>query len=245
MHARHRTQPQPRRSPVARTRFANSTSWLNSNFHANGQGNRMPTVNPQITDAVTDASRAMPAGVPAPPAAMGSVYQSLAHATGILFENAVAAQQQQNTLAQAAANQGVMQIYSLDTTAAAGAAPKVAATPVVAAGDGAVSLATAVQLASAPLDAARSATARVDGEIEQALQAALATSRHGGDVAYGVRAAADALAAAIDRINRANHDNLLRIVQLAGVAACLAAMVREPDKADAYQSILQTLRQLD
>lgn len=57
---------------------------------------------------------------------LGKVYQSMSHATGILYENAVAAQQQQNTLSQAAANQGVMQIYSLDTTAAAGATEKMA-----------------------------------------------------------------------------------------------------------------------
>lgn len=62
-----------------------------------------------------------PQFVEAPAFAMGSVYESAAHSTGILFENAVAAQQQQNSLGQAAANQGVMQIYSLDTTAAGGA----------------------------------------------------------------------------------------------------------------------------
>ncbi|MBK1897312.1 RebB family R body protein [Chryseobacterium sp. YIM B02567] len=49
--------------------------------------------------------------------ALGSMYQSLAHSTGILFENAVSNQNQQNSLAQAAANQGIMQIYSLDTVA--------------------------------------------------------------------------------------------------------------------------------
>ncbi len=47
----------------------------------------------------------------APAMAMGTIYQSLAHSTGILFENAVADQQQQNTETQAATNQGVMQIY--------------------------------------------------------------------------------------------------------------------------------------
>ncbi|WP_261512744.1 RebB family R body protein [Chryseobacterium paludis] len=49
--------------------------------------------------------------------ALGSVYQSLAHSTGILFENAVDNQNQQNSLTQAAANQGVMQIYNIDTMA--------------------------------------------------------------------------------------------------------------------------------
>ena len=53
----------------------------------------------------------------APAMLMGTVYQTMAHSTGILFENAVAAQQQQNTLEQAAANQGVMQIYTIDTVA--------------------------------------------------------------------------------------------------------------------------------
>ncbi|WP_243041867.1 RebB family R body protein [Dyella sedimenti] len=82
------------------------------------------TVNSQITDAVTQANVKVVAEAPA--MAMGSIYQTMAHSTGILFENAVSAQQQQNTLSQAAANQGVMQIYSLDTTATGAASEKVA-----------------------------------------------------------------------------------------------------------------------
>lgn len=81
-------------------------------------------VNPQITDAVTQSNVKVIAEGPA--MAMGSIYQTMAHSTGILFENATASQQQQNTLAQAAANQGVMQVYSLDTTADAAATEKVA-----------------------------------------------------------------------------------------------------------------------
>jgi len=80
------------------------------------------TVNAQITDAVTQSNVKVLGEAPA--MAMGSIYQSLAHSTGILYENAVAAQQNQATLAQAATNQGVMQIYSLDTTAAAAAVAK-------------------------------------------------------------------------------------------------------------------------
>lgn len=86
------------------------------------------SVNNQITDAVTQSNVKVIGEAPA--MAMGSIYQTMAHSTGILFENAVSAQQQQNTLAQAAANQGVMQIYSLDTTAAAGATEKIAQTGV-------------------------------------------------------------------------------------------------------------------
>ena len=81
------------------------------------------TVNPMITDAVTQSNVKVVGEAPA--MAMSTLFQTMAHSTGILFENAVAQQQQQNTLAQAAVNQGVMQIYSLDTMAGAGATEKV------------------------------------------------------------------------------------------------------------------------
>lgn len=72
-------------------------------------------VNQQITDAVTQTNVKVIADSPA--MAMGNIYQSVAHSTAILFENAVSAQNQQNILGQAATTQGVMQIYSLDTAA--------------------------------------------------------------------------------------------------------------------------------
>lgn len=86
------------------------------------------SVNDQVTDAVTQSNVKVVGEAPA--MAMGSIYQTMAHSTGILFENSVSSQQQQNTLSQAAANQGVMQVYTLDTTAAAGATEKVAQTGV-------------------------------------------------------------------------------------------------------------------
>ncbi|QWF17838.1 RebB family R body protein [Lysobacter capsici] len=85
-------------------------------------------VNNQITDAVTQSNVKVIAEGPA--FAMGSIFQASAHSTGILFENSIASQQQQNTLALAATNQGVMQIYSVDTTAAAGATEKIGQTGV-------------------------------------------------------------------------------------------------------------------
>ena len=80
-------------------------------------------VNSQITDAVTQTNVKVLAESPA--MAMGSIYQTMAHSTGILFENAVSAQQQQNTLTQASTNQGVLQIYSMGTMADAAATEKV------------------------------------------------------------------------------------------------------------------------
>ncbi|WP_299593302.1 RebB family R body protein [uncultured Tateyamaria sp.] len=80
-------------------------------------------VNSQITDAVTQSDVKVVGEAPA--MAMGVNFQTMAHSTGILLQNAVASSQQQNALSQAASNQGVMQIYSLDTTAVAGASEKV------------------------------------------------------------------------------------------------------------------------
>lgn len=47
--------------------------------------------------------------------AMGTLYQSLAHSTGILFENAVSGAKHSDMIGLAATNQGIMQIYSVDT----------------------------------------------------------------------------------------------------------------------------------
>ncbi|MEJ8674059.1 RebB family R body protein [Chromobacterium amazonense] len=69
-------------------------------------------VNDQITDAVTQANVKVVGDAPA--VAIGNLYQSLAHSAGILYENAVSSQQQLAIADQAATNQGVIQIYSVD-----------------------------------------------------------------------------------------------------------------------------------
>jgi hypothetical protein len=85
----------------------------------------IPTaVNGQITDAVTQSNVKVLGDAPA--YAMGAIYQSLAHSTGILYENATSAQQQLAISAQAATNQGVIQLYSVDTMAGAVSTAKVA-----------------------------------------------------------------------------------------------------------------------
>ncbi len=76
---------------------------------------KQQSVSPQVTDAVTQSNVSVVAQAPA--MAIGNVYQTLAHATGMLFENSTASQQQQDILSQAATTQGVMQIYSLDMVA--------------------------------------------------------------------------------------------------------------------------------
>jgi|TARA_R100001509_G_scaffold78173_2_gene43753 hypothetical protein len=101
----------------------------------------IPTpVNGQITDAVTQANVKVLGDAPA--MAMGSIFQSLAHSTGILYENAVSAQQQLGISSQAATNQGVIQIYSIDTMADAVATSKIAQSDVP---DNMLSLLTTLQ----------------------------------------------------------------------------------------------------
>ena len=80
----------------------------------------VPRVAPQISVAVTQSNVKVVAEAPA--SAMGVIYQALANSTSLMFQNAVAAQQQQNMLQQAAAAQGVIQLYSVDTLSDADAA---------------------------------------------------------------------------------------------------------------------------
>jgi len=85
----------------------------------------LPTpVNGMITDSVTQANVKVLGDAPA--MAMGAIYQSLAHSTGILYENAASSQQQLAIAGQAATNQGVIQIYSVDTMAGAVSTSKIA-----------------------------------------------------------------------------------------------------------------------
>lgn len=81
-------------------------------------------VNSQITDSVTQQNVSVLAAAPA--MAMGSIYQSAAHSIGIMFQNATQAQRQASICAQAATNQGVIQLYSAGTMAGAMATRKVA-----------------------------------------------------------------------------------------------------------------------
>jgi hypothetical protein len=228
-------------------------------------------VNDQITDSVTQSNVKVVAESPA--LAMGSIYQTLAHSTGILFENAVAAQQQQNTLAQAATNQGVMQIYSLDTTAAARATEKVAQTGVA---DNLTSLLTVLNafrnqpmsLKAAPMaDASPSADADADAdananananaksadptgnEIVDQIRAAVTFSNetvlgHSQAFLAGLHGSVDAMAHALDTMNRVTHDNMVHILQEAALAATLTAMLREPEKSTEYEAVLQVIKRM-
>jgi len=81
-------------------------------------------VNGQISDSVSQTNVEVLASAPA--MAMGATYQSLGHSTGLLFESSVGSQQQLAIAAQAAANQGVIQMYTVNTMAGVAATNKIA-----------------------------------------------------------------------------------------------------------------------
>jgi hypothetical protein len=89
----------------------------------NAQITDAEVVNPMITDSVSQSNAKVLADAPA--VAMASLYQTMAHSTGLVIQNAVTAQQQLNAVMQAATVQGVALLYGVDTAAAAAATGKV------------------------------------------------------------------------------------------------------------------------
>lgn len=196
------------------------------------------TVNPQITDAVTQSNVKVVGEAPA--MAMGSIYQSIAYSTGILFQNAVAAQQQQNIAALAAANQGIMQIYSIDTAAEASATARLDVP------DHEAVLLRTQQAMAATRASSASAYDGVAPQIEAAVKLANETTLgNASEFAYAVRANADAVTASLQAVDKAYHDGLMRTVKIAATAACLEAMLRHPEKAGDYQQVLQAIQHLE
>ena len=196
------------------------------------------TVNPQITDAVTQSNVKVVGEAPA--MAMGMIYQSIAQATGILFQNAVAAQQQQAIAAQAATNQGIMQIYSVDTASAAGATAGIDAPPHQAL------LLRAQQATDAARVSSPSAYDGIAPQIEAAVKLLNETALgNASEFAYAVRANGDAVAASLQAIDKAYHDGLMRTVKIAATAACMEGMLRNPEKAEDYKQVLLAIQHLE
>ena len=73
------------------------------------------TVNPQITDAVTQTNVQILGS--APGQAMANLFQATGSALGIAAHNATAAGQNANTVLQAGTTQGVALLYGVDTAA--------------------------------------------------------------------------------------------------------------------------------
>jgi hypothetical protein len=81
------------------------------------------TVNPQITDSVTQVNTKVLGDAPA--IAMGNLYQATAQALANAAHNATSSQQQTNVTAQAATTMGVTTLYSIDTASTGIATTKI------------------------------------------------------------------------------------------------------------------------
>lgn len=193
----------------------------------------MDTVNPQITDAATLANVKVLSEAPA--MAMNSIYKSLAHSVGLAFENAVAAQQQWNVLVQAATTQGVMQLYNLDTASAATSAPPT---------DTQLSEAIAQRYGEAQT-ALQSTASALNEQITQAVAFNNAATLDNADaLAHALRVSTGAAATALNALKRITLETQAAMLKNAARTACIACMLRAPDKAAEYARVLASIEGL-
>lgn len=197
----------------------------------------MDTVNSKITDAVTQANVKVLGEAPA--LSMGSIYQSLGHSTGLAFQNAVSAQQQLNTLRQAATTQGVMQLYSVDVVASALATTSVDTGHADALTQRYADARTALQAQASGLD-----TPIVEA-VEFSNAATLDNADADADAfAHALRVSTSAAAAALAELMRITQEAQTAILKDAARTACIACMLRAPDKAEEYAKVLASIEQL-
>jgi hypothetical protein len=190
----------------------------------------MSTVNPQITDGVTQANLKTLGDAPA--MAMGSIYTELAHSTGLAFQNAVSAQQQWNVLSQAATTQGVMQLYSVDTASTAHPPPL---------SDASVGEAVAQAHDEAHATLLSSANA-LNKQIVQAVAFSNAATLDNADAfAHALRVSTGAAAAALGALNRITLEAQSATLKNAARTACIACMLRAPDRATEYAQVLERI----
>jgi hypothetical protein len=184
-----------------------------------------PSVDSQITDAVTQTGTQIPGDASA--AALGHLYQATAHALGIAVENAVIAAQQINALEQAATNQAL--ILLLTTNNASGTVPP----------DGDKTFAVPQTVA---------ATAEADAMVRTIKQAMESLSKlefdHAGSWIYAARGMMSMAAGALWDFQKGGLDTAMAMVKQAAIAAVLVKMIQAPDQLEQYQKILESIKGL-
>lgn len=208
------------------------------------------TVNSQITDAVTQTNVKVVAQAPA--LAIAQIYQSIAHATGLLAENAVNAQQQQCIINSSAATQGAITLYS---QASAAFRPGVAPTDGTESGGIASDAQTGIPAPSA-LEAHVQETASklkqlattrssVNSQILDAVDAGQQyTLGAAGAFAYAHRVTIEAFVEGLEKVTAAEYRQQLHAVQIAATSICLDAMLKSPEHAEEYAVVLEAIKQL-
>ena len=182
------------------------------------------TVNPQITDAVTQTN--IRAAGDAAATSLAYLYQVAAIALGNAAHNAVNSQQQSDMLAQAATTQAVIQLLSIDT---ADSGPRI---------DGAK-----------PADAAPAAVAAaLPDAAPQLEQVARLAHIHGLDNATpwcdAARELMGVVADALRGFQKVTEATDMSMIKQAAAAAVLVHMIKAPDQLDQFQKILKLIEGL-
>lgn len=180
------------------------------------------SVNPQITDSITEVNTKVLGDAPA--MAMGSLFQATAQALANAAHNATSSQQQSYITAQASTVQGVMLLYSIDAASSGLATWKIFDES-----------AAAVQTAATPTELTASPDVqRLTDEL----------SHETADIGYHVRSLMSAFAASLDALSIANARQQLRILQNAAIAVCIKAMIEQPDKVRELEETLQIIKKV-
>ena len=182
-------------------------------------------VNPQITDAVTQANtRGTATAGNAPAMALGYLYQATANALSVAAHTAVVSQQQQDILAQAATTQGIMQIYSLDTATTGVATEHPLEQPSAAA-------AVALHEISAPVT-----------------QLSVLPNAHGIDNAepwcHAALELMGTVASTLTAFQKVTEEGGMAGMRQAATASVLIHMIKSPDQLEQYQKILKVIEEL-
>ena len=181
-------------------------------------------VNPQVTDAVTQANTRLKDN--AEYIALQSLYQAAAKVLGNAAFSAVDIQQQSDVLAQAATTQGVMVLYTIDP-AMQGIAQD---------GDRPASSSPAAAIMSS-LDALGQADRANDSNEAIPFDRAAPWSRAAQELM-------GAVAATLRDFQKVSQATNMAILKQAAIAATLAHMLKAPDQFEQYQKILATIEAL-
>lgn len=185
----------------------------------------MSTVNPQVTDAVTQSN--VHAHDNAADIALRNLYQVAAQAMGNAAMSAVSSQQQSYILAQAATTQGVMQLYTL--VEADGAKPALESEPPYTVSPAAAVMDSADALA--PADAAS-----VPNNV--------IAFDHTGPWSHAARELMDTVADTLREFQKVSQEANMAILKQAAITATLARMLEAPDQLEQYHKVLTMIEAL-
>jgi hypothetical protein len=188
------------------------------------KGVLMSTVNPQVTDAVTQSN--VRANDNAADIALRNLYQVAAQAMGNAAMNAVSSQEQSTILAQAATTQGVLQLYENEM---ASQGPALEGEPSPSASPAAAILSSADALAQR--DGASGPKNVVPFD-------------HVAPWSHAARELMATVASTLHEFQKVSQEANMAILKQAAIAATLAHMLKAPDQLEQYQKILALIEAL-